>query len=238
MTTSYGRSPGGYIWAILEPVGGIAIMTVVFSFIMRIPPLGTNFIYFFASGLLPFGLYMAAQNATATSIRYSLALLEYPAVSFIDAIAARFALNAMTQILVMFLILSGTILIYGMTPVLRWEWIFLSIAMALAMAMGVGLMNCYLISNYPLWERAWAILNRPMFILSCIMFTPEMLPWQIRDWLLWNPLVHVVGAMRKGLFTTYEAKYIDPVYVFSIALGLAVLGLLFLRRYHKDIVLK
>ena len=29
MSTTYGRSAGGYIWAILEPVGAIALMSLV-----------------------------------------------------------------------------------------------------------------------------------------------------------------------------------------------------------------
>jgi capsular polysaccharide transport system permease protein len=82
------------------------------------------------------------------------------------------------------------------------------------------------------------VLNRPMFILSGVMFIPESLPWQIRDYMLLNPLMHVTSEMRRGLFATYDAIYVRPLYVFSIALVLSVLGLLFLRRYHKDIVLK
>lgn len=238
MTTSYGRSPGGYLWAILEPIGGLALLSIVFSFMMRAPPLGTNFPYFFAGGLLPFALYMSTSLKMSTAIRYSQALLEYPAVSFIDALLARFALNAMTQILVIFIVFTGIIVIYDMTPILRWGPLGLALAMALAMGFGVGVLNCYLITAYPIWERAWAVLNRPMFILSGVLFTPEILPWQLRDLLLWNPLFHISVEMRKGLFATYEGKYSDPVYVFLIAAALSAFGLLLLLRHHKDIILK
>lgn len=238
MTTSYGRSPGGYLWAILEPVAGLILLSVVFSFLMRSPPLGTNFMYFFAGGVLTFGLYNTVSMTTASAIRYSQALLEYPAVSYIDALAARFVLNAMTHILVMFIVLSAIVVIYDLTPILRWPSIFLALAMALSLGLGVGLMNCYLMTSYPLWERAWAVLNRPMFFISGVMFIPESMPWQVRDWLLWNPLLHVTSEMRKGLYPTYEAKYADPVYVFLIAIALAAPGLMLLRRHHKDMVLK
>ena len=30
MSSSYGRSPGAYVWAILEPVAGIALLSLVF----------------------------------------------------------------------------------------------------------------------------------------------------------------------------------------------------------------
>ena len=30
MATTHGRSPGGYVWAVLEPVAALIVMTVVF----------------------------------------------------------------------------------------------------------------------------------------------------------------------------------------------------------------
>lgn len=238
MTTTYGRSPGGYIWAILEPVAGIVVLSIVFSLIMRTPGLGTNFMYFFAGGLLIFTLYSTTSTAAASSVRFSRALLEYPAVSFIDALLARFLLNAMTQLLIMFIVFTGIILIYDLRPILRWPPIFLALTMTLSLGFGVGVMNCYLTTAYPVWERVWAIMNRPMFFISGVMFIPEALPWRLREYLMWNPLVHLTSEMRKGLFATYDAVYVDPIYVFSIALGLTALGLLLLRRHHKDLVLK
>lgn len=238
MTTTYGRSPGGYLWAVLEPLAAMVLLSVVFSFIVRKPALGHNFMYFFASGVLPFQLYMTLSAITAGSVRFSKALLEYPAVTFLDALAARFVLNAMTHLLIMVLLFAGLIWVYDLAPILRWPSIFAAIAMAMSLAFGVGVVNCYLITSYPLWERVWAVLNRPMFFLSGVFFIPENMPWMVRDYLLWNPLVHVVAEMRRGMFPTYDASYVSPLFVFGLALGLSVLGLLFLRRYHKDIVLK
>lgn len=238
MTTTYGRSPGGYLWAILEPLAGMAVMSIVFSFMARSPSLGNNFMYYFAGGLLPFSLYMTLSNTTASSVKFSKALLEYPAVNFIDALAARFVLNAMTHLLIMVLLFSGVIWFYDLSVILRWPSIFLALSMAMAMGFGVGVVNCFLVTSYPLWERTWAIVNRPLFILSGVLFIPENLPWRLREMIMWNPLMHVTSEMRRGLFITYEAVYVRPLYVFVVAIALSVLGLLFLRRYHKDIVLK
>ena len=37
MTTRYGKSTGGYIWAFAEPLGMIAILSAVFSMAIRTP---------------------------------------------------------------------------------------------------------------------------------------------------------------------------------------------------------
>ena len=62
------------------------------------------------------------------------------------------------------------------------------------------------------------------------------MPQPYRDWLAWNPLVHVVGAVRSGFYARYDAHYVDPVYVFAFS-GIALsTGLVFLYRYHRDIL--
>lgn len=238
MASTYGRSPGGYLWAILEPVGGVALLSIVFSLALRSPSLGTNFAYFYATGLIPFTIYQSVSNQTATAIRYSQALLAYPAVTFMDALLARFLLNILTQLLVFCIVIFGIVQVYDLNPILDWGAIFTAIAMIVALSFAVGTMNCFLFSIMPMWERVWAILNRPMFIVSGIFFIPENVPERMRDAFMLNPVAHLVSGMRKGFYANYEGKYVDPLYVFMIATVLSILSLLFLLRYHKDIVIK
>jgi len=238
MATTYGRSPGGYLWAILEPVAAIALMSIIFSLLFRSPALGTNFPYFYAGGFLPFMMYATISSQIAASIRYSKALLAYPAVTFMDAIIARLLLNFMTHILVTFIVITGVIVIYDLKPILHWPSLFLAMSMAISMAIAVGTMNCLLISSYPLWERVWAIANRPMFIISGLLFIPEALPAKMREYMMYNPLAHVTSEMRKGMFASYDAVYVNATYVFTIAIVMTAISLLLLLRYHKDIVLK
>ena len=70
MSTSYGRSPGGYLWAVLEPVGGLAVMTIAFSLAFRSPALGDNFPLFYATGYLPFMMYSDLAAKIGQSIRF------------------------------------------------------------------------------------------------------------------------------------------------------------------------
>ena len=70
MATTYGRSPGGYVWTIVEPVAGIGLMTVVFSFIVHAPVLGSSFSLFYATGFLPFVAYLTITNRVGGAIRY------------------------------------------------------------------------------------------------------------------------------------------------------------------------
>lgn len=238
MATTYGRSPGGYLWAILEPVAAVALLSFIFSFIMRSPGLGSNFPYFYASGYLPFMMYLTISAQISSAIKFSKALLFYPAVTLMDALIARLLLNFLTHILVMFIVIFGIVVIYDLKPLIDWSSIFIALLMAVSMAIAIGTMNCLLITSYPIWERVWAILNRPLFFISGIFFIPEMLPENLRGYLMYNPLVHVIGAFRKGLYASYDAVHVNYIYVFVISISLTAFSLLFLLKYHKDIVLK
>ena len=75
MATTYGRSPIGYLWAVLQPAISIFVITFVFTLIMRTPPLGTNFVIFYASGFVPYTMYRTINTSLSASIQFSKSLL-------------------------------------------------------------------------------------------------------------------------------------------------------------------
>ncbi|THH38047.1 sugar ABC transporter permease [Aliishimia ponticola] len=234
MATTYGRSPGGYLWAVVEPSAGIALLTFVFSLAFRSPPLGDNFPIFYATGILPFMMYVQMNSKLMVSIWFSKPLLQYPAVSFIDAIISRLLLNLMTQIMVFYVVITTIMILYKPQVTIDAPTVALSISMATVLGSGVGVLNCLLISVAPVWQRAWNILNRPMFIISGIFFLFESIPEPYASILWFNPLVHIIGVMRSAFYPTYDANYVSVAYVFGFGLISMVVGLFFLRRWHKD----
>ena len=236
MNTTYGRSPGGYLWEILQPVAGIAVLSAVFSAGFRSPPIGTNFAIFYATGLLPFTVFITVSGKLAKALNFSKQLLAYPSITYIDAVLGRFILNILTQLLVTYIVLAGILLIYETRTTLELDRVALAYAMAAALSLGVGTMNCFLMSMFPIWQQVWSIFTRPLVIVSGVIFLYESTPAQFREYIWYNPLMHVTGEMRGAFFVSYEASYVSPLYVFLTSLVLFVVGLLFLRRYHRDIL--
>ena len=236
MNTSYGRSPMGYAWAILQPLGGVVLLVLVFSAGFRSPPLGVNFALFYATGFLPFVYFTDISGKLGQSLNYSRPFLAYPRITFVDAMIARFILNALTQILVGYLIFAGILLIYETRTTLVMERVLMSYAMASAFALGVGSFNCFLISLSPTWQQVWSILTRPLFLISGVFLLYDSMPEPFRSILWYNPLIHVTGEMRAAFYVSYEAPYVSPYYVFGLSLVLTTFGMLFLRRYHRDII--
>lgn len=236
MATTYGRSPGGYIWAVAEPVGAIAVLSVAFSIAFHAPSLGSNFPLFYATGYLPFMMYSDLAAKVATSIRFSRPLLFYPRVTYLDAIIGRWALNFLTHLIVFVVVLAGIALIFGVQLQVRYEAVALSLMLAGAIGGSVGVLNCFMFMRFPLWERLWGIANRPLFIISGVFFVFESIPEPFRGYLWYNPLVHLVGLMRRGIYPDYHADYVSPAYVLAVSLVVLVLGLQVLRRFHKELI--
>ncbi|MDJ0630822.1 MAG: ABC transporter permease [Rhodobacter sp.] len=236
MASTYGRSPLGYLWAILMPAAGVAVLAVCFSLLMRSPPLGTNFTIFFATGMVPYRMWRGLVGKVAGAMQYSRQLLVYPRVTFLDAILARFLLNALTDLLVFYIVIAGIMLAFETRVAPDLPKIALGLVMLMALAFSVGVFNCFLNWVLPFWERLWNITTRPLFFISGVLFLVEDLPDPYSKWLMWNPLVHGIGQLRKGFYPYYDAPYIDVMYVFTISLVAGVLGLLFLRRFNLDIL--
>lgn len=234
MESTFGRSVGGYTWMILEPIGGVALMSVVFTLVLYAPPLGTNFPYFFATGLLPFMLFTSVSTKTAQAIQYSRPLLSYPALTFADALIARFLLNSLTQIFVAVIVLLGIVTVYDLDIHIDWRSVGIGLSMLTAWTAAIGVVNCLVGSIFPVWMPIWSIISRPMFLLSGVLFLPEHVPEAYLSTFMANPLAHVIAQFRKGFFTTYDAVHTDPTYVLLLSglIGGVSLLLLF-RNSHR-----
>lgn len=236
IATSYGRSPGGYVWAVLEPAAGIALLTLIFSIGFRSPPLGTVFALFYATGILPLLMYMDLSAKLSQTMQFSRSLLAYPRVTFIDALLARLALNLITLLSVQCVVVGFILLISDVPTTFDYTKIISAYAMLISLSIGIGTLNCFLTLAYPIWSTAWAIMNRPLFLISGVFFLFEAIPEKYAKFLWYNPLVHVIGLMRDGYYPFYKPSYVSIAYPMLVSIITLMTGLFLLRRYHRDMM--
>ncbi|WP_025311221.1 ABC transporter permease [Roseicyclus elongatus] len=236
MSTRYGRSPGGYIWAIVEPLGALLVMAFAFSLLLRAPSLGNSFLLYYASGYLPFLVYAQVQAAVQTALRFSRPLLMYPAVSWIDAILARFFLNVLTSVLVMGIVFAAMIEVTGATAVLSYGPMIWATCLSAVLGLALGTLNAVLVGLYPAWGNIWSIASRPLFLIAGVIFIYEDLPRTVQDYLWYLPWIHITGLFRTGVYPTYEPQYISLTLVMVWVLVPLALGLVLMRRFRQDIL--
>ena len=236
MSTRYGRTPGGYIWALLEPLGMIILLSVAFSLLARAPALGTSYLLFKATGFLVLQVFTVLGGQIGNALTFSKPLLRYPRVTWGDAILARFALNTLVVFTVTAIILTGIILYEGVDVILRWQAILGAMGLTAALGLGVGCLNCFLFMRFPVWKQVWSIATRPLFLISGVIFLYDDMPSLAQSILWYNPILHLTGLMRMGFYPMYRPDYISLVFVGLCILIPMAIGLLLLRRHHRELL--
>jgi capsular polysaccharide transport system permease protein len=232
MSTKFGRSWGGYFWAVAEPIGGILLLTVAFSFAFHKPPLGTNFALFYATGVIPFYLFSGVTSSVGQAIATNRGLLTYPVVRPLDAVLAKFITDFMTMFIIGVVFYTGIILYFGLAVTLDLVAIFNGFLLMGLLGLGLGTLNCVLYGFWPTWRHIWNVLTKPLFIISGMFYTFETLPPQAQAILWYNPIIHVIGLIRSGFYPGYDAAYVAPLYVLGIALSFFLIGAYLLRRHR------
>ncbi|RVI88604.1 ABC transporter permease [Sinorhizobium meliloti] len=235
MSTRFGSKPGGYLWAIFDPVAHVVLMTLIFQAIARMPALGLSFPLFFASGYLPFAFYQRMSGFMAGTVKANKALFSYPIVTPFDAIVSRFILQLMTDTLVTILILVMIIELGGVTQPMNIAGMIEAAGAAALLGLGIGTINIVMFARFPLFEQIFGIINRPLFMISGVFFLPESLPNPFRDFLLYNPLVHVIMWFRASIYPEYRTDLLDKGYVIEFAVVCFVAGLLLLTTSMREI---
>jgi capsular polysaccharide transport system permease protein len=226
MSTKFGRSWGGYLWAIAEPLGGILLLTFAFGLTFHKPPLGTNFALFYATGIIPFYLFSSVTAGVGQAINSNRGLLTYPVVSPLDTVLAKF----ITDFLTMFILRDGLVLSLDLAA------IFNGFLLMGLIGLGFGTLNCVIFGFWPTWRHLWNVLTKPLFLISCMFYTFDSLPPQVQAVLWYNPLVHGIGLMRAGFYAGYDPAYVNPAYALAVAGTVFVIGAYLLRRHRSRLL--
>lgn len=224
--TRFGKNRLGYLWAVIEPLLVIGTFAWLMAEGLRhsLPP-GMTVLSFLATGFIPYHFFTDIHARMANAVQANKALLYYPRVLPIDLMWARFLLEFSTQFVVFLLVLGGDALYFERLTLDNVAELLLGLFLAAGLGAGVGVTFGALGTMYPVIDRIEGALFRPLMFISGIWFTANELPVEIREILLWNPVLHCVELVRDGWFKSYQARYADPWYPAAWALILIAIGL-------------
>lgn len=223
--TRFGKSQLGYLWAVMEPVAIVATFALAFHALGRPPLYGDSLFLFFTASVIPYHVYRRVTTFVASAVESNQALLAYPPVKPIDLFLARAGLEIATGVLVFMLMMGVLILFFDAQSPTRFHALAGSILAMSLLGFGCGVINAVVISRFESWKNIESMLARPLFFVSGIFFLPESLPEKVREYLLWNPVMHGVELMRYGYYFNYRAADLDVGYLAFWALSAALIGL-------------
>jgi capsular polysaccharide transport system permease protein len=225
MSVRFGRKPGGYVWAVLDPAAHILLLTLIFQTLTRTPALGSSFALFFATGYLSFQFYQQTANYVNSAIKSNRSLLTYPNVAPIDTIAARAILQIVTTGFVAVTVLTGLQLSLRVPQTIAFAPLLEAAGLAALLGVSIALLNTVMFQKYPLYEQIYNIIHRPLFMISGIFFLPDAIPNPYREIVLINPLVHVTMLFRTGFYPSYRAAGLDLPYLIMVVVSALMIGM-------------
>lgn len=232
----YGHLKIGYLWVFLEPLLFTLVFIFIFTFRVNFTPPGMTIVLFFVTGLMPFMLFRDVFSRTMQAIKSNRQLLAYPQVQLFDLCVARALFELFSHISV-FIIFITVIHLGNIEPVQIQDVARLLYATIMLCLLGfsAGVATAAIIPLFPSAEfLVRTLLIQPMFFLSGVFFTVDMMPAEFRSVLLLNPVLQLLEMFRSGFFPGYESPYVNYEYIRSFVLVYVFVALLFqraLRRY-------
>jgi capsular polysaccharide transport system permease protein len=228
----FGRYALGYLWAPLEPLLFVIVLSLVRGRFAAGDIGGISPVVFFATGVLAYIFFRQVPLTSLSCVESNQGLFNYQRVKPADIFVARFILESLIIIfvaLLLFPILLNVGQEFMIHDPLR---LFAVLATFLMFVAGLGL-ACTALG--PLWIESKKVLPlfiRPLFFLSGVFFPLVSVPVGLRGYLTWNPLLHALELIRDAAFVGYNlAPEISFPFLFwcaiiSFALGLSIYRLM------------
>jgi capsular polysaccharide transport system permease protein len=225
----------GAFWILLEPIAHVTVLMLIFAYFReRLVP-GVPFVLFLITGLFPFFIFRGMSLRVMGTIDGSRGLFGYRQVKPIDALLVRGALDALlhSAVYIVFLAVLGW---HG----LQWfpdeplQLLFASVVLVV-LGFSLGLLFAVITDDLPQLRVFIRILYFPLYVISGVIFPIGSLPSTTLNWLLWNPILHLLELHRGYFFKHYstieEVSLSYPAGLAVILLSIA-LGVYRLRRHR------
>lgn len=231
----YGRRQLGFLWALLEPLLFISLFIGIFHLMGRDSYAGVPTPLFFVTGFSPFFMFRDLYPQVAGSAKANIPLLMFPQVSRTDVLLASVILTSLLAIAVMSFLLLACHAVGYYFQFQRPLEVLAALGLLVMLATGVGLVvGAFTIRYEFVSSIASALLGRPLFLSSGLFFTADSIPAKAREYLLYNPILHCIEAIRSAMFASFESRYADLSYVLFFALILNTFGLMLLGVFDRQ----
>lgn len=228
----YTQTALGVTWAILQPLISMAIFSIIFGRLAKLPSGDVPYPVFAFTALLPWQLFAGALSRASTSLvanRNLLTKVYFPRL--IIPISAAGA--GLLDFAISFIMLIILMLFYGITPTWAILWLPVLTFLALVIAVAVSLWLSALNVQYRDVEHAIPFLIQAWMYASPVAYSTELIPegiWQILYGL--NPMAGVIQGFRWALLGT------DPpggLFIASVAVTLFLLagGLVYFQKMEE-----
>lgn len=235
LQTRFGNYRLGYLWAPLEVILQLFFILVIFGgFMHRVLP-GMDYELFLLSGIIPFSMFRNIATRSIGAVAANKGLLMYRSVRHIDVILARSILELIIYFFSFWLLLF-----------LLWFFRHISVSLnnldmilfcwATMFLFSLGLALIMMVIGYYAGEmnKIVGIFFTILYFVSGVMYSVHIVPQPYLSYLMYNPFIHNIEAIRHALSPAYPDYHVNLNYFLEWMIAIDFIGLLLYKAFEKD----
>lgn len=228
----YKQTVLGAAWAIIQPFFTMAVFSLFFGKLAKVPSDGIPYPLFAYAALVPWTFFANGLSQSADSLVGSANLIKkvyFPRL----VIPISSVLSGLVDFVLAFVVLLGMMLYYGLVPTLNVIWLPLLLILALVTALGTGFWLSAMNVQFRDVRYTIPFLIQLWLFATPIAYPSSLLtePWRTLYGL--NPMVGVVEGFRWALLGTDTAPGMTILVSALVAATLFVSGAFYFRRMEK-----
>ena len=229
----YKRSILGFLWALLNPLLLMIVLTIVFSTVMRFPI--DNYAVFLISTLVPWTFFSQALSYATESIVGNGNLLKkvnigksvFPAAAILSNL-----INFFLSLIPLILLLLAL-----QFPVhLTWLYIPVPLLGLIAFTLGIGFFCAAANVFFRDVSHIIQIVLSAMFYFCPILYSLDLIPEQYRFYFRLNPMLYILNGFRMSIYYGMLPSIQSAAMSLLCGFGALIIGYRFYRNYQDSFV--
>lgn len=228
----YKQTALGVAWALIQPLFTMAIFSVIFGRLARLPSDGLPYPIFAYCALLPWQLFAFALNESSNSVVANQRLLTkvyFPRLLMPIASVC----VGLVDFAISFFVLLGMMAYYGIVPGAAFWTIPLWTLLAVATALSLGLWLSALNVRYRDVRYTIPFLTQVWLYATPVAYASSLIPAAWRPLYALNPMAGVVEGFRWALLGSAAAPGLTTLISLAAVFALLFGGLAFFRRTER-----
>jgi capsular polysaccharide transport system permease protein len=143
-----------------------------------------------------------------------------------DFFVADVCANTLIWLLAILIVFTG-MLLYGIRQAwpVQIEDCAIALFLLVVMGSGFGLLNGSIARYFPFWLTLISYSTRGLVFFSGVFHLVDFYSIGLRNWLIWNPILHGVDWFRLGVYGRFPTMVLDQDYLIKCALIFLVIGM-------------
>lgn len=220
------RGTLGFLWMLAEPLVAVMVIYAIRGLLkMNTPNYGSSLFLFYATGFLPFYLFVILSSRARTAGGGFGGRL--PGLSGLDAFIASILVYGLIWIIMIMAIFLGMWWLFGIREAgnVSLSVCAAPIGLLVLLAMGVGMINSAIMRYFAFWAVLYGVFTRGLVFMSGVMQIVDLQPLMFRQFSILNPLSHAIEWFRIGVWERYPHNSLDKDYLIMWVIVVLVLGI-------------